>query len=192
MLAVQSLKSCCCSTRSALSPSVHLNICHFIWTPQGCSSGTKRGFLPILVVVKDLLQGDSSSAVLLIGGVTVTAIAIFRKAVKAALAGLLVVVGASAFDDPEQMRTEVEQRGTEILNSGLEQLPPESQENARSLLNDAETEVRSWLTDDNINDLFDRLSNGPTRLSDAVESFDSEKGVLPTEIQPIFNTDSDD
>lgn len=142
--------------------------------------------------MKDLLQGDSSSAVLLIGGVTVTAIAIFRKAVKAALAGLLVVVGASAFDDPEQMRTEVQQRGTEILNSGLEQLPPESQENARSLLNDAETEVRSWLTDDNINDLFDRLSNGPTRLSDAVESFDSEKGVLPTEIQPIFNTDSSD
>ena len=142
--------------------------------------------------MKDLLQGDSSSAVLLVGGVTVTAIAIFRKAVKAALAGLLVVVGASAFDDPEQMRTEAEQRGTEILNSGLEQLPPESQENARSLLNDAETEVRSWLTDDNINDLFDRLSNGPTRLSDAVESFDSEKGVLPTEIQPIFNTDSSD
>ena len=142
--------------------------------------------------MKELLQGDSSSAVLLVGGVTVTAIAIFRKAVKAALAGLLVVVGASAFDDPEQLRTDVEQRGTEILNSGLEQLPPESQENARSLLNDAETEVRSWLTDDNINDLFDRLSNGPTRLSDAVESFDSEKGVLPTEIQPIFNTDSDD
>ena len=142
--------------------------------------------------MKELLQGDSSSAVLLVGGVTVTAIAIFRKAVKAALAGLLVVVGASAFDDPEQLRTDVEQRGTEILNSGLEQLPPESQENARSLLNDAETEVRSWLTDDNINDLFDRLSNGPTRLSDAVESFDSEKGVLPTEIQPIFNTDSGD
>ena len=142
--------------------------------------------------MKDLLQGDSSSAVLLIGGVTVTAVAVFRKAVKAALAGLLVVFGASAFDDPEQLRTDVEQRGTEILNSGIDQLPPESQENARSLLSDAETEVRSWLSDDNVNDLFDRLSNGPARLSDAVEQFDSEKGVLPTEIQPIFNTDSDD
>ena len=70
---------------------------------------------------------------LLIGGVTVTAIAIFRKAVKAALAGLLVVIGASAFDDPEQLRTDVEQRGTEILKSGIDQLPPESQDNARSL-----------------------------------------------------------
>ena len=129
---------------------------------------------------------------LLIGGVTVTAIAIFRKAVKAALAGLLVVVGASAFDDPEQLRTDVEQRSTEILNSGIDQLPPESQENARSLLRDAETEVRSWLSDENVNDLFDRLSNGSARLSDAVEHFDSEKGVLPTEIQPIFNSDSDD
>ena len=142
--------------------------------------------------MKELLQGDSSSAVLLIGGVTVTAIAIFRKAVKAALAGLLVVVGASAFDDPEQLRTDVEQRSTEILNSGIDQLPPESQENARSLLSDAETEVRSWLSDENVNDLFDRLSNGSARLSDAVEHFDSEKGVLPTEIQPIFNTDRDD
>ena len=72
------------------------------------------------MVVKELLQGDSSSAVLLIGGVTITAIAIFRKAVKAALAGLLVVVGASAFDDPEQLRTDVEQRSTEILNSGID------------------------------------------------------------------------
>ncbi|MGB1785882.1 MAG: hypothetical protein ACPHK6_11235 [Ilumatobacteraceae bacterium] len=142
--------------------------------------------------MKELLQGDSSSAVLLIGGVTVTAIAIFRKAVKAALAGLLVVVGASAFDDPEQLRTDVEQRSTEILNSGIDQLPPESQENARSLLSDAETEVRSWLSDENVNDLFDRLTNGSARLSDAVEHFDSEKGVLPTEIQPIFNSDSDD
>ena len=142
--------------------------------------------------MKELLQGDSSSAVLLVGGVTVTAIAIFRNAVKAALAGLLVVVGASAFDDPEQLRTDVEQRGTEILNSGIDQLPPESQENARSLLSDAETEVRSWLSDENVNDLFDRLSHGSARLSDAVEQFDSEKGVLPTEIQPIFNTDSDD
>lgn len=142
--------------------------------------------------MKDLLQGDSSSAVLLIGGVTVTAIAIFRKAVKAALAGLLVVVGASAFDNPDQLRTDVEQRGTEILNSGIDQLPPESQDNARSLLGDAETEVRSWLSDDNVNDLFDRLSNGSARLSDAVDNFDSEKGVLPTEIQPVFNTDSSD
>ncbi|MGB0470681.1 MAG: hypothetical protein ACPHNZ_10890 [Ilumatobacteraceae bacterium] len=142
--------------------------------------------------MKELLQGDSSSAVLLIGGVTVTAIAIFRKAVKAALAGLLVVVGASAFDDPEQLRTDVEQRSTEILNSGIDQLPPESQENARSLLSDAETEVRSWLSDENVNDLFDRLTNGSARLSDAVEHFDSEKGVLPNEIQPIFNSDSDD
>ena len=83
-------------------------------------------------------------------------------------------------------------KGTEILNSGLDQLPPESQENARSLLSDAETEVRSWLSDENVNDLFDRLSHGSARLSDAVEQFDSEKGVLPTEIQPIFNTDSDD
>ena len=129
---------------------------------------------------------------LLIGGVTVTAIAIFRKAVKAALAGLLVVVGASAFDDPEQLRTDVEQRSTEILNSGIDQLPPESQDNARSLLSDAETEVRSWLSDENVNDLFDRLSNGSARLSDAVDNFDSEKGVLPTEIQPVFNTDSGD
>lgn len=129
---------------------------------------------------------------LLIGGVTVTAIAVFRKAVKAALAGLLVVVGVSAFDDPEQMRTDVEQRGTEILNSGIAQLPPESQVNARSLLSSAETEVRSWLSDENVSDLFDRLSHGPARLSDAVENFDSEKGVLPTEIQPIFNSDSSD
>ena len=116
----------------------------------------------------------------------------FRKAVKAALAGLLVVIGASAFDDPEQLRTDVEQRGTEILKSGIDQLPPESQDNARSLLSEAETEVRSWLSDENVNDLFDRLSNGPARLSDAVENFDSGKGVLPTEIQPIFNTDSSD
>ena len=142
--------------------------------------------------MKDLLQGDSSSAVLLIGGVTVTAIAIFRKAVKAALAGLLVVVGASAFDNPDQLRTDVEQRGTEILNSGIDQLPPESQDNARSLLGDAETEVRSWFSDENVNDLFDRLSDGSARLSDAVDNFDSEKGVLPTEIQPVFNTDSSD
>jgi hypothetical protein len=142
--------------------------------------------------VKDLLQGDSSSAVLLIGGVAVTAIAIFRKAVKAALAGLLVVVGASAFDNPEQLRTDVEQRGTEILNSGIDQLPLDSQDNARSLLSEAETEVRSWLSDENVDDLIDRLSNGPARLSDAVENFDSEKGVLPTDIQPIFNTDSSD
>lgn len=152
-----------------------------------------------IVYMADIFSNFDISAdnILVVAGAVGVAVVLFTSAVRfafrAAIVAAIVLGGWLYSENPDKFKEQVTTEGSGVVSTAtdtaIEALPEESQEKARALLGNATASVKEMISDENINTLFERIEGGLGGLQELAGEYESTKGVLPTEITPIFPAD---
>lgn len=132
------------------------------------------------------MNADNALVVAAVAGVAVVLIgSAIRMVFRVALVAALVLGGWMWSEDSEKLTSDAKTATQAAISQGIETLPADSQGPAREMLSEARSTASQWFSDENVNSVISRLSGGLEGLQEVVDGYESDKGILPTEITPI-------